>query len=120
MEKVTLFPVQERLEVEGERVVITAGQEAPRVVPLGAAPELRVLLDAVRGPLLGDWAALQRGFVATLGGTLAGWTLDLVPRDPAAARVLGRAHLEGVDDQVLRLLTVMANGDEQDMTIQPR
>ena len=118
LEKTTTWPQAERLEVDGDRLVLTQGNDAPRVIDMASVPELRVLIDAIRGPLSGDAAALRAAFTATTSGSMAGWTLDLVPRDPAAARLLRRVRLEGHEDQPSRLSLVQANGDEQVMTIQ--
>ena len=120
LEKRTEWPQPERLEVDGDRVAITAGNEPPRVIDMAMAPELRTLIDAIRGPLQGDAPALRRAFTATAQGTGAAWTLDLVPRDPAAARFLRGVRLQGHDDQVDRLTVTQANGDEQAMTITAR
>ena len=120
VEKQTDWPVPERLEMDGDRLVITAGTDAPRVVDVGMAPELRVLMDAVRGPLVGDGAALRRGFEVVTGGTMDAWTLVLVPREGAGRRVLRRVMLAGRGDWVDRLTVVQANGDEQVMDISAR
>lgn len=117
LEKATDWPQPERLQVDGDRVVLTAGNEAPRVIELGMAPELRVLIDAIRGPLSGDAAAVRRAFTATVSGTEGGWTMDLLPRDPAAARFLRGVRLQGHGDGVDRLQITQANGDEQVMVI---
>ena len=118
--KITDWPQPERLEVDGDRLVLTEGNQPPRVVDMAQAPELRVLVDAIRGPLLGDAAALARAFDATTAGTLAAWTLDLVPRDRAAARFLRRVRMEGHADSVDRLTITQTNGDDQVMTITPQ
>ena len=118
LEKVTTWPQPERLEVDGDRLVLTQGNDPPRVIDMASVPELRVLIDAIRGPLLGDAAALRAAFTATTAGTMAGWTLDLVPRDPAAAKLLRSVRLEGHDDRPTRLSLTQANGDEQTMTMQ--
>lgn len=120
LEKRTDWPQPERLEVDGDRLVLVQGNDAPRVIDMERAPELRVLVDAIRGPLLGDAAALRRAFVPALSGTLAGWTLDLVPREAAAARLLRGVRLQGRDDQIDRITLTQANGDEQAMAIAPR
>lgn len=120
LEKATDWPQPERLQVEGDRVTITAGNDAPRVVELGMAPELRVLIDAIRGPLSGDTAAVRRAFTASVSGTEGEWIVDLVPRDAAAARFLRGVRLEGHADQVDRLAVTQANGDEQVMAITPQ
>ena len=119
VEKNTIWPIPERLQMDGDRLIVTAGNDAPRVVDAGMAPELRVLVDAVRGPLVGDAAALRRGFDTTVDGTDAAWTLDLRPRNPAGARVLRSVHLRGHADQVDELAITQANGDEQVMEITP-
>ena len=117
LEKVTDWPEFERLEVDGDRVVLTSGNEPPRVIELSAAPELRTLIDAIRAPLLGDTATLRRAFLATTGGTRDAWTLDLTPRDPAAAKLLRSARMSGHGQVVDRLALTQANGDEQVMDI---
>lgn len=117
--KVTTWPQPERLEVSGDRLVLTTGNEPPHVIDMASAPGMRVLIDAIRGPLLGDAAALRRAFVPTVAGTWAAWTLDLVPRDPAAAKILRAVRLEGHDGEPDRLTLSQANGDTQVMSIVP-
>lgn len=117
LEKITDWPQPERLEIDGDRIVITAANEPPRVLDIGMAPELRLLVDAIRGPLTGDAAALRRAFIASVTGTIESWTLDLAPRDP---RHLRAVRLLGHGDQPETLIVTQANGDEQTMTISPR
>lgn len=119
LEKVTDWPEPERLEVDDDRLVLTQGNDPPRVVDLARVPELRVLIDAIRGPLSGDAAALARAFVATTAGTLDAWTLTLVPRDPAAARLLRDVQMAGRRGTVDRLTLAQANGDTQTMALSP-
>lgn len=119
LEKVTDWPEPERLEVDGDRLVLTQGNDPPRVVDLARVPELRVLIDAIRGPLSGDGAALDRAFTATTAGTLDGWTLTLVPRDPAASRLLRDVEMAGRRGTVDRLTLVQADGDTQSMALLP-
>lgn len=120
LEKRTDWPQPERLEVDGDRVIVTPANGAPQVIDMGRAAELRVLIDAIRGPLQGDAAALRRAFIATATGAMDAWTLDLVPRDAAAARVLRAVRMTGRQDQIDRLAITQANGDEQVMTITPQ
>ena len=119
VEKITTWPEPERLVVDGARLVLTPANDAPRVVDLAGQPELRVLIDAIRGPLAGDLPALQRAFTVGLSGTLAAWTIDLAPRDPRAARLLRGAHIRGTGAEVREVRVVQANGDEQVMLIGP-
>lgn len=114
--KVTEWPDPERMEVDGQQIVITTGNEPPRVIDMGMAPPLRALVDAVRGPLSGDLAALQRGFVVELAGTLAAWSLHLVPR---AAGPVWDVRLDGAGDAITRITVVQSNRDQQVTVISP-
>ena len=118
-EKITDWPQPERLVVDGERLVLTEGNEPPRVVELARAPELRTLVEAIRGPLAGDLAALRRAFRIAADGSLAAWTLDLSPLDPAAARLLQSVRIAGTVDSLQEITLTQANGDVQRMTISP-
>ncbi len=118
--KTTDWPQPESLVVDGGRLVLTEGNEPPRVLDLGGIPELRTLVDAVRAPLAGDLAALRRAFAVTAEGGAAGaWILDLVPLDARAARLLQRAQVSGHETEIATVRLVQANGDEQQMKIRP-
>lgn len=117
LEKNTTWPEPERLVVDGGRFVLTEGNDAPRVINLNGQPELRTMIEGMRGPLAGDLAALERGFTVQAAGTLGAWTLDLIPRDPAAQRLLRSIRLAGQDDAIRDLWLEQANGDEQWMQI---
>lgn len=119
LEKITNWPQPERLVIDGQRMVLTTGNEPPRVLDLGGQPELRTLVDAIRGPLAGDLAALRRAFTVTPSGTEDGWTLVLLPLDPRAARLLRRAEVSGRAAVVGGVRLMQANGDEQQMAIRP-
>lgn len=119
LEKSTLFPHRERLVIDGDRLVITRGDEPPRVVDLGGQPALRTLIDAVRAPMAGDLATLQRAFEVATTAAPRGWRLDLTPRDPAAARLVRQVSIvvEGAD--ITSVEVQEAGGDAQLMLIDP-
>ncbi len=117
--KTTDWPQTESLVVDGGRLVMTAGNEPPRVLDLGGLPELRTLVDAIRGPLAGDLAALRRAFTVTATGTADSWTLNLVPLDARATHLLHQAQVSGQASEVAMVRLVQANGDEQQMKIRP-
>ena len=119
MEKVTDWPEPERLVVDRDRLVLTQGNEPPRVIPLGAQPEMRALVEGMRGPLAGDLAALQRNFDIAATGDLGNWTLTLTPRDARATRLLRSIVLGGSQGDIRTIRLTQANGDEQLMQIGP-
>jgi hypothetical protein len=119
LEKLTDAPLAESLVVDGNRLTLELANEVPRVIDLGSQPELGVLVDAMRGPLSGDAAALQRAFSVQIQGSLAAWRLDLAPVDPRAARLLRTVRISGTGADMREVLVIQANGDEQYMTIEP-
>lgn len=120
LEKVTDWPVPDRMVIDGRRLIITeSGNDPPRVVDLGGQPELRTMVEGMRGPLAGDLDALQRIFQVEAAGALADWSLLLTPRDPGAARLLKQVRLHGADTWIHDIRLVQANGDEQWMQIEP-
>ncbi len=119
LEKVTEFPVPETLVVDGAQVVLTPGNEPPRVVPPGAVPGLDAMIAAFRAPLAGDLPALQRAFTVAGSGTPDDWLLDLTPTDPAVARLLRQVTVAGAGDQVRRIVVTQVNGDTQAITVEP-
>lgn len=120
LEKLTTWPDQESLVVDGDQVVLTEGNDPPRAVPLSADAGLRALVDAFRAPLAGDLAALTRSFRVQGDGSAAAWQLDLTPVNPAVARFLRGVRVVGSGAELRSIAVVQANGDEQDITIQDR
>jgi hypothetical protein len=119
LEKMTYPPHPESIVVDGERLVIVMGDEPPRSIDLDSYPELGVLVDAVRGTLAGDLAALRRNYAIRMDGTLASWRLSLVPTAPSAQRFLREVTIEGAGDEARTVQIVQANGDRSLMTVHP-
>lgn len=121
LEKETLWPLPERMVIDANRLIITdpASNDPPHVVPLDVDPGLHTLIDVMRAPLAGDLATLRRSFTLAAAGTLAAWTLDLTPTDPAATRFVSRIHLTGRDSWIATIRITQANGDISTMQIEP-
>ena len=119
LERITDGPDPESVVVDGDRLVLTTGQEPPRVIDLTAQPELRALVDAVRGPLSGDLGALRRSFAVTASGTMADWRLLLRPTDPGAARLVAHVEVTGVGDAPREVIVQQADGDDDHLLIEP-
>jgi hypothetical protein len=94
LEKRTLQPRSERLSYE--RGVLRIERDGmQRSVEISAVPEAAALIESLRATLAGDLAGLERVFDARLQGAAEQWTLTLLPRDPAAARLLQSIRLSG-------------------------
>jgi hypothetical protein len=113
LEKITTEPRPEALIVDGDRLSISTGGEAPRVVSLQSRPAIAGLVDGVRAAMAGDLPGLQRFYRVEAQGGLAGWRLILTPVFPPLARVLRAVALEGGGSAISSIRIVEANGDEQ-------
>lgn len=86
---------------------------------LAKAPELRGLVEAVRGTLAGDLDGLRRYYDVSLAGSVADWQLMLIPVDGRVENVLASVRIEGRATDLRQVETVEANGDISRMTIEP-
>jgi len=118
--KITAPPHAEQLVVDGERLSLREGDEASQVIDLDSRPQLRALVDAIRGTLSGDLALLQRSYHVAMTGELPRWRLTLTPSDPAIAALIRYIVIDGTGATPRSIQTVQANGDESRMTINPQ
>lgn len=114
----TLEPRAESLAVDGNQLTLTRNGRS-RSVALDAAPEAAAAVEAIRGTLTGNAAALQREFDIGVAGDAERWTLTLTPRDARAAASLASVRLVGRRDAVQSVETRLADGDRALMTIMP-
>ncbi len=117
--KVTTGPEPETLIADGDRVAVTMGNDASRVLPLAGEPAVAGLVDGIRLALAGDLPALARMYRVTSEGDLTGWRLILTPLAPPVAAFLTSVTIEGIDTDIHTIRIEQANGDEQDMTLSP-
>ena len=119
LEMTTTAPQPESFHVDGDQIVIDAGNDPPRVLELGSQPGLRALIDTIRGTLSGNIALLRQEYDVSGTGTLADWHIVLHPRDPALAKMVKEVRLSGGGD--LRVIeTVSPNGDTDTLTVTPQ
>ena len=114
----TLEPRRDRMVVEGDRVTLTQGERS-RTMQLDASPEASVLVEAIRGTLTGNRAALERLFETRVSGTAERWALELVPRDPRLRGQVSKVQVRGSGASVGEVDVQLADGDRSVMTIEP-
>ncbi|HEX4262019.1 MAG TPA: outer membrane lipoprotein carrier protein LolA [Acetobacteraceae bacterium] len=119
LEKITDAPRAERLIVDGDRLSLSTGGGAARVLSLAASPLVAALVEGVRATLAGDLAGLRRLYVIAAVGGLAGWRLILTPARPPLTRVLRSVTINGAGTDIRAIAVEQTNGDRQLMTITP-
>ena len=114
----TLRPRHEKLAVDGNTLTMSIGERS-RTLQLDASPEAAVIVEAIRGTLTGNRAALERLFETRVGGDASAWTLELVPRDLRLRGQVASVRLAGRESAVREVRVLLADGDHSVMTIDP-
>lgn len=117
-ERRTLAPRAESMKVEGDKVTLSRGGRT-KTLQLDASPEAQVAVEAVRGTLTGNAAALQKWFRVKVAGDADAWTMELAPVDSATAGPLLAVKMTGRRDELRSVETRLAGGDTTVMTIEP-
>lgn len=117
LEKRTLEPTREDLVVDGDRLTISTADQPERTLNLSDQPELRALIDTIRGTLAGDLALLRRSYTVAGESGPEGWRLVLTPTDRRLARFVERVEIRGTDDRPAVIDIAQANGDRQRITV---
>ena len=116
LEKHILEPKPETLVLAHGVLTVTRGRHT-RTLELAAWPQLAPLLESLRATLAGDRAGLERVFSVHLEGDAAHWTLQLTPRDPAAARLVREVIIRGVQADLKTIEVQEADGDSSLLSI---
>ena len=119
LEKHTTAPIDERLRVEGNRMVYErADRNIRREFGLDDQPEMRALVEAVRATLAGDLPALSRHYeVGFEGAPGADWRMALTPLSNRVRAAVQRILLSGRGAQILAVDT--EGGGVTRLRIQP-
>jgi Outer membrane lipoprotein carrier protein LolA-like len=118
LEKRTLKPKAQTLVLEhgvltarrGHRTYVMELRDYPQVVPF---------VESIRATLAGDRAALERFFRVQFDGTLAHWTLLLVPVDATLAGAVKDIRIEGERDAIRTVQIRHSDGDRSLLSIGP-
>lgn len=119
LEKHTEAPELETLRITGDQVEVTQPGQPTRALSLNAQPQLRGFAEAMRAPLAGDLATLERIFDASLSGAPAAWQLRLTPRDARLRQAIASMDIEGMLAEPRLIRLVQPNGDSQTLRIEP-
>jgi outer membrane lipoprotein-sorting protein len=114
----TLKPRRDRVSVVGNTVTMSQGSRS-RTVALDAVPEAAIIMEAIRGTLTGNRAALEKNFNTTVSGNAQRWSLDLVPRDWRLREQVTSVRVSGQQALLREVVVAMADGDRSVMTIEP-
>ena len=120
LEKHTTSPIDERLRVEGDRLLYErADRGIRRDFGLGDQPEMRALVEAIRATLAGDLPGLSRHYeLAFDGAPNAEWRLTLTPLSVRVRAAVQRIVLSGGGARILAVDTEGGGGVTR-MRIQP-
>ncbi|HWJ33784.1 MAG TPA: LolA-related protein [Steroidobacteraceae bacterium] len=116
LEKRTLEPHAESLLLDGNVLTMQRGGHS-RVLELKSYPQVLPFVESIRATLAGDRAALESVFRLEFAGSLARWTLVLVPLDAHLAKTVSQVQIDGSRDDLLRIEIRQPDGDRSLMTL---
>lgn len=120
LERHTDTPIQESIVVDGDRLTYAKpAEKVSRTLDLDRVPELRGLVEAIRGTLAGDLGLLRRHYSVGFDGGVDAWKLTLVPLDQRVQRLIRVVEIDGVRAALRHVVTTEADGDTIRMAITP-
>ncbi|MFO1350439.1 MAG: LolA-related protein [Gammaproteobacteria bacterium] len=119
LQKKTLTPQPENIEVVGGRLIIERPDKGREELALGDYPPLHAFVESFRSTLAGDLASLERYYVVSLAGDARNWLLRLEPRDQEMQRFVRSILIRGHAAGVLGVEIVEAGGDRSSLSIAP-
>jgi hypothetical protein len=118
LEKRTLKPRAETLVLDGG-VLTVERAHSRRVMDLHSYPQVQPFVESIRATLAGDRAALERLFHLELTGSVARWTLTLIPLESKVKQSVAQVRIDGMRDQLLKVEIRQTDGDRSLMTLRP-
>jgi hypothetical protein len=118
LEKRTLKPHPETLVLTGETLSVERAH-GRRVMDLHAYPQVLPFVESIRATLAGDRQALERLFHLEFSGSVSRWSLTLVPLESKVKQAVSQVHIDGAQDQLLRVEIRQPDGDRSLMTLRP-
>ena len=118
LEKRTLKPRAETLVLMGGVLTMERAGRV-RVTDLRAYPQVLPFVESIRATLAGDRSALERLFHLDFTGSVARWTLTLVPLESKVKQSVSQVRIEGARDQLLKVEIRQPDGDRSLMTLRP-
>lgn len=120
LERHTDAPIQESIVVDGDQLIYAKpAEKVSRTLDLDRVPEVRGLVEAIRGTLAGDLAGLRRHYSVGFDGSPTAWKLTLVPLDQRVQRLIRVVELDGAGGRLDDVVTTEADGDITRMSITP-
>ncbi len=118
LEKRTLKPKAQTLVLEHGVLTARRGQRT-YVMELREHPQMAPFVESIRATLAGDRAALERSFRVQFDGTLAHWTLLLLPVSASLAGAVQDVRIEGERDVIHTVQIRQSDGDTSLLTLGP-
>ena len=119
LQKETLTPVQSRLTLNRDSLIMDQPGGKSRELALSDYPEMGALVESIRATLAGDLATLTRHYTATLTGGPMEWSLLLEPRDNRLRDLVSAIRIRGSGNRIRGMETMESDGDRTLMTMSP-
>jgi hypothetical protein len=118
LEKRTLKPKPETLVLSGALLTIRRGEHS-RTLELAQYPQVAPWVESIRATLAGDRGTLEHYFHLDFSGTLARWSLLLVPTQATPGNTIAQIQITGEGAALRKFEIREIDGDHSTLTIGP-
>jgi len=118
LEKRTQKPRAETLLLTGGVLTVERGHNK-RVMDLHSYPQVLPFVESIRATLAGDRGSLERLFHVDFAGSVARWTMTLVPLESKVKQSVSQVRIDGIRDQLVKVEIRQPDGDRSLMTLRP-
>ena len=120
LEKHTTWPAEERLLIEGDRLLLERpAQNLRQELSLQQSPDLRPFVEAIRATMAGDLATLQQYYSIDFKPEGEGWRMLLTPLSMRTRAALQLFDFRGKGADLLSIETRASDGTTR-LRITPR
>jgi len=119
LEKVTLTPAPETIQLDGGTLSGTQANGDDFSVEIGGHSEIGALVEGIRSTLAGDLPTLQRYYAIAFTGGREHWQIDLVPKDHWVREKVDRIRILGAGTVISNIVVDEKDGDRSEMTVTP-
>ncbi|HVJ54222.1 MAG TPA: LolA-related protein [Aliidongia sp.] len=119
MEKKTLSPAPESIELRGDMLSGLRSNGDRYSVDLNEHPEVAALVEGIRSTLAGDLPTLERYYIVRLLGTRGAWQLLLTPRDESVRDKVDVIRIVGAGTALAEVDIHEIDGDHSEMIVTP-
>ena len=117
LQKITTRPAPETFELRGDTLTTVRRNGERFSATLSQYPEIAALVEGMRSTLAGDRTTLEHHYTLEFTGSVAAWSLRLIPKNISVRDQVNQIVISGSAEQVTLVEVRERDGDRSEMVI---